>query len=148
MCALYGCRGHPGFPMFSGCVCRFMRPCTSSSLSLILTLLQHIQTHCTASPSFFLPMVIPPQHRSHISALCMIPKHFCPIVSGTTVLLLSPYCRSIVTLSNFDSQEKFLGLCWQNRSLCWQHCTGSTLDYEFKLGTFLAVRSGGLFNLL
>ena len=53
------------------------------------------------------------------------PKHFCPIVSGTAVLLLSPDCQSIVALSNFDSQEKFLGLSWHDWSLCWQGCTGS-----------------------
>lgn len=128
--------------MFSKCVWRFIRPCTPSTLSIIVSLLRHIQTHCTASLSFFLLLVIPPHHRSHISTLCMIPKHFFPIVSATTILLLSPYCQSIVTLSNFDSQGKFLGLCWQD-------CTGSSLDFEFKLGTFhLLLKKSGIKMLI
>lgn len=62
------------------------------------------------------------------------PKHFCPIVSGTAVLLLSPDCQSVVARSNFDSQEKFLGLSWHDWSLCWQDCTGSVTGLWVQTG--------------
>lgn len=91
---------------------------------------------------------IPPRPCNHISASCISPKHFCPIVSGTTIFLLSLHSRSIVTPSNLDSQEKFVGLYWQDSSMCWLDHTGSILDYGFKPGASPAVREGGLFNPL
>lgn len=147
VCVSYGCRRY----LISECVCGFMM-----ALHFVLT-----QPDVHAPPTYsdvlccFSPLLspdaysstkIPPHRCSHISALCIIPKHFfCPIVSGATVLLLSLHCD---TFQLKLSRE----ICWLVLArlklvlarLYWQY-TGLGVQTRDIIS---AVHKGGLFNLL